>query len=128
MADLGYSHLAVLPLGRKKIYSHGLKLPTQLAFPLTLISNKKYTKIEKCMGGGQQGVCMENHKIMSLNDLQINDHFFILNWKIGYDLFIRKFMLRHIFALKIIRSSTGNYKTDNMKILRGYIIKSGKVS
>lgn len=67
-------------------------------------------------------------RVMSLNHLQINDLFFNLNWKIYYDLFIRKFMLRHIFALKIIKSSTGNCKTDNMRILKGFRIKSGKVS
>lgn len=32
-----------------------------------------------------------------------NDPFFIVNWKICHDLFTRKFMLRHIFALKIIK-------------------------
>lgn len=32
-----------------------------------------------------------------------NNCFFILNWKMCYHLFVRKFMLRLIFALKIIK-------------------------
>lgn len=35
--------------------------------------------------------------------LQKNDSLLILNWKICCDMFIRRFMLRQIFALKIIK-------------------------
>lgn len=112
--------------GRKYTY-RAWSCPLSLLFLLTSISNK-YTKIAKCMWGGQQVCVWKIIRVMSLNYLQINDLFFNLNWKICYDLFIKKFTLRHIFALKIIKSSTGNCKTDNMRILKGYIIKSGKVS
>ena len=67
-------------------------------------------------------------RVVLLNYLRINTLLFILNWKICYDLFIRKFMLRRIFALKIIKRSLGNCKGDNMRISKGYTIKSGKMS
>ena len=48
-----------------------------------------------CMGGWEniRGVVM---KLSQKNDS-------LLNWKICCDMSIRKFMLRHIFALKIIK-------------------------
>lgn len=130
MANLGYSDLAALPFGRKKRFLCGLSCPLSLHFSWHLFKYK-YTKIFKCMWGGEQGVCMgiwEILRVALLNYLQINNLLFILNWKIYYDLFIRKFMLRHIFALKIIKSSPGNCKGDNMRISKGYTIKSGKMS
>lgn len=51
-------------------------------------------------------MCMgewENISGVVMKLLQKNDSLFILNWKICCDMFIRRFMLRQIFALKIIK-------------------------
>lgn len=45
----------------------------------------------------------ENIRGVVMKLLQKNDSLLILNWKICCDVFIRRFMLRQIFALKIIK-------------------------